>query len=160
MSHSGGHMRALLVDHQKVLVIVVIIVKIIFIAAVIIIWVCSETRLAKNSVLFASSHNFPCTLTAIKHEQPVFLSTHHLNMFGSSLSLSELYATAAVATFPFFFAVSSCPASTGCVVFAFLLQMCHDYVLFMFLLLLPPFFGRGRLNTGDCMLNAPSLAEF
>ena len=36
MSHSGRHMRALLVDHQKVLVIFVIIVKIIFIAAVII----------------------------------------------------------------------------------------------------------------------------
>ena len=36
MSHSGGHMRALLVDHQKVLVIFVNFVKIIFSAAVII----------------------------------------------------------------------------------------------------------------------------
>ena len=42
MSHSGGHMRALLVDHQKVLVIVIIIVIVliivnfIFIAVVII----------------------------------------------------------------------------------------------------------------------------
>ena len=100
--------------------------------------------------LFSSFHNFPCSLPAIKHDQPVFLSTHHLNMFGSSLSLSELYATAAVATFPFFFfAVSSCPSNTGCVVFAFLLQMCYNYVLFMFLLLTAPLF---LVYTGDCIL--------
>ena len=91
---------------------------------------------------------------AIKHDQPLFPSTHHLNMFSWSLSLSELYATAAVATLPFFSllsAVVQLPART-----VLCLLFCSKCVITMYSLCsycyCPLFFGIGWLNSGDCIL--------